>query len=291
MPESSSSSLPSWQRKGMALLPLGILLCALLTISAAYQATFQNGVLDFQHGRVVTPPISMLMFAGPGRRIGQVGFPMVSILFGCCAPTFFGGVAKTVGPGSHKTLLKYLKTTSLIAFACLAVVGLLPLQPDLALVITHQAPLHWTSIVHQTAAALFFFFCIVHMGLWLYFCRVSCDPRLVLHATNSPKSFGFKSACFVLCFLPLPTAFMLHPVSPARRHYHLSNADAVGVTQYALVACVAGFFASYSCELWHLQTTGTTTTGTATTSGSRNTAREKTITSKSRQQQQQQKDE
>ena len=250
---SESSSMPSWQRKGIALLPLGILLFALLTIFAAYRATFQSGVLDFQHGRVVTPPISMLMFAGPGRRIGQVGFPMVSILFGCCAPTFFGGVAKTVGE-AHKTLLASLRNTSMIAFCCLAVVGLLPLQADLALVITHQAPVHWTSIVHQTAAAFFFLFCIVHMGIWLYFCRVSCDSRLFLHATKSPKSFWIKSACFVLCFLPLPTAFMLHPISPARRHFHyLSKADAGGLTQYALVTCVAGFFASYSCELWHLQ--------------------------------------
>jgi hypothetical protein len=251
---SESSSMPSWQRKGIALLPLGILFFAILTIFAAYRATFQSGVLDFQHGRVVAPPISMLMFAGPGKRIGQVGFPMVSILFGCCAPTFFGGVTKTVGPQAHKTLLKSLRISSFIAFSCLAVVGLLPLQADLALLITHQAPLHWTSIIHQTAAAFFFFFCILHMGIWLYFCRVSSDPRLFLHATKSPKSFRFKSACFVLCFFPLPTAFMLHPVSPARRHFHyLSMADAGGLTQYALVACVASFFASYSCEMWHLQ--------------------------------------
>jgi hypothetical protein len=53
--------------------------------------------------------------------------------------------------------------------------------------------------------------------------------------------------------LPLPTAFMLHPVSPARRHFHLSQADAGGLTQYVVTACVAGFFASYACELWHLQ--------------------------------------
>jgi hypothetical protein len=251
---SESRSMPSWQRKGIALLPLGILLFALLTIFAAYRATFQSGVLDFQHGRVITPPISMLMFAGPGRRIGQVGFPMVSILFGCCAPTFFGGVTRTVGNEAHQTLLTSLRITSSIAFCCLAVVGLLPLQPDLALVITQHAPVHWTSIVHQTAAAFFFLFCILHMGIWLYFCRVSCDPRLFLHATKSPKSFRIKSACFVLCFLPLPTAFLLHPISPARRHFHyLSQADAGGVTQYALVTCVAGFFASYSCELWHLQ--------------------------------------
>jgi hypothetical protein len=242
-----------WQRKGIALLPLGIFLFAFLTISAAYHATFQSGVLDFQHGQVVTPPISMLMFAGPGRRIGQVGFPVVSILFGCCAPTFFAGVAKTVGPEAHKTLLTSLKITSAIAFCCLAVVGLLPLQADLALLITNQAPLHWTSIVHQTAAAFFFLSCIVHMGIWLYFCQVSCDPRLFLHATQSPKSFCIKSACLVLFVLPLPTAFMLHPVSPARRHFHLSKADAGGLTQYVSVACVAGFFASYACEMWHLQ--------------------------------------
>jgi hypothetical protein len=135
---------------------------------------------------------------------------MVSILFGCCAPTFFSGVTKTVGPQAHKTLLKSLKISSFIAFSCLAVVGLLPLQADLALVITDQAPLRWTSIVHQTAALFFFFCCILHMGIWLYFCQVSSDPRLFLHATKSPKSFWFKSAC---CAVFLPPANSLYAPS------------------------------------------------------------------------------
>ena len=244
-------------QKAISFLPLGILAFATTTIVAAYKVTFASGVLDFQHGRVTTPPISMLMFAGPGRIMGQIGFPAVSALFGFVGPTFFQHLSQAItyvnGSERRHTFLQWsLKGTSLIGFLCLAIVGIIPLQEDLELVIKRQIPIRWDSILHQSAAGVFFFCGILHMGLWLAL-TMTCHPTLPIHYTQSPKSFRLKLLCFFLCFFPLPTAFLLHPISPIRKKLSLNSQDAGGITQYALVACVSTFFASYSCELWSLQ--------------------------------------
>mmetsp|Transcript_60953 Transcript_60953/g.70095 ORF Transcript_60953/g.70095 Transcript_60953/m.70095 type:complete len:298 (+) Transcript_60953:115-1008(+) len=272
----------SWEQTLFSLSPLGILLFALGTICAAYYTTFQTNQLDDLYGNdgdnntvvVVTPPISMLMFAGPGRRIGQIGFPLVSIMFFMCAPEFGRGLERTILLVNNNNTIKnfdelaatwqerqiyWLKITSMIAFFFLAVVGLLPLQHDLPLVIKGQKQIGWDSLIHQLSAGLFFAFSIIHMGIWLRFCSISQTNTGTTTTTTtnenfyyykkSPIPFVCKVACFVLCFLPLPTAFILHPISPIRNRFNLSDADAGGITQYALVTCIASYFASYTFEL------------------------------------------
>jgi len=93
---------------------------------------------------------------------------------------------------------------------------------------------------------------MIHMGLWLRF-TMQCPSSQIYHYQTSSKSFAFKLVCLGLCFFPLPTAFLLHPISPLKHRLALTDADAGGITQYALVTCVASFFASYSYELWYLQ--------------------------------------
>lgn len=248
-------AIPTQSRRGrvFAFMPLGIFFVASVTIFAAYVAAFDNGDLAFLGGRVKTPPISLLMFAGPGKKIGQVGFPLVAILGCACLPSFFRGIEQAVGRGSHKRTLNFLRLSIMIAFSALAVVGLLPLQPDLALAMKKEVPISWQSIIHQGAASVFFIFAILHMGTWLYFVTKKCSDMLPFHYKNSRKSFCIKAFCFVLCFVPLPLAVLLHPVSPVRKRLSLTQADAGGITQYALVACVACFFASYSCEMWQME--------------------------------------
>lgn len=255
---------PLWKRKAFALLPIGILGLALVTIVAAYHATFSDPkqLLFFEMGRVKTPPISLLMFAGRGRRIGQIGFPLVAALFGWISPTVFrvmeqemnksATTTSSTGPSHNfQGTIQILKLSSTIAFVCLAIVGAIPLQANVVQVMRQEAPITISSFIHQLAAAFFFALCIVHMGTWLYFCRYRASSDLIFYYQNSKISFRLKLACLVLCFIPLPTAFLLHPISPVRKRLALSEADAGGITQYALVACVASFFASYSMELWH----------------------------------------
>lgn len=241
-------------QKALAVLPLGVLAFAVATIVAAYKATFAAGVLDYQHRPVTCPPISMLMFAGPGRRMGQIGFPSVSVLFNAVGWPFYGLLARVIASTkqNHPLLLLGLKATSTIGFIGLAIVGLIPLQEDLELLMKRRVELGWDSVVHQTAALVFFLGSIVHMGLWLWLATV-CHPSLPIHRQRSPKSFALKATCFVLCFVPLPTAFLLHPISPLRKRLELNQNDAGGITQYALVACVSTFFASYASELWSVQ--------------------------------------
>eukprot|EP00980_Cylindrotheca_fusiformis_P020568 scaffold7641_cov115-Cylindrotheca_fusiformis.AAC.14 len=236
-----------------AFLPLGIFFVALVTILSAYFAAFENEDLQFLGGRVKTPPISMLMFAGPGKRIGQVGFPLVSLLGCTCLPPFFRGIEEAVGQGAHKRTLSFLRLSILIAFSSLAIVGLLPLQPDLALAMKKEVAVSKQSIIHQGAASIFFLFAILHMGTWLYFATKKCSHTLPYYYKNSKKSFYFKLLCFLLCFFPLPVAVLLHPVSPVNKRLSLTRADAGGIMQYALVACVSCFFASYSCEMWQME--------------------------------------
>lgn len=243
---------PSSVDSTFALLPLGIFLVALTTIVAAYIAAFGNGDMDFLNGRIKTPPISILMYTGTGKKIGQIGFSLVSILGFSCLPQFFGGVERIVGDQGkkHKRTMNFLRISIYIAFVNLAIVGILPLQADLHLAIRKEVPISLQSIIHQGAAAIFFLTAILHMGCWIYFVTRICPVGLPFHYRNTPRSFCFKLICFTLCFLPLPAAMLLHPVSPLRKRLSLSKSDSGGITQYALVACVSSFFASYSCEFW-----------------------------------------
>ena len=263
--------------KLLALLPLGIFAVALVTIVAAYQATFSAGVLDFYGGTVKTPPISMLMFAGPGRLYGKIGFPLVGILFWCIAPTFFQGLEQAIlvaykksstptttndnsRMNPHSFAIFLLTISSFIAFICLAIVGLLPLQEDLEFVITRRGHTKITtqSIIHQVSAAVFFCFAILHMVTWLVLMRTFRNDTgqkslfETNHSLSTRASMWIKSTCLVLCFVPLPQAFLLHPISPVHGKFGLGKADRGGLMQYTLVACVAIFFASYSIELWRM---------------------------------------
>jgi hypothetical protein len=240
-----------------ALRPLGIFAIALAAIVASYVCTFRLRLLDFDGGRgMTTPPISMLMFDGPGRLIGQVGFPLVTLCAVRCAQDFLPLLA-AVHPALDPSSLKW---SALTAFVGLAVVGAIPLQRDAPAVLAGTAALTTASIVHQSGAAVFFVGAIVHMGLWLRLvagfevrCAAGGSTRVPadspLHRRNAPRSCAFKAGCLVLCFFPLPTAMLLHPASPVRGYLSLTDADAGGLNQYALVTCVAGFFASYTLEL------------------------------------------
>ena len=154
--------------RALALLPLAVLALACGLIWSAYVATFQSGVLH-GFGPMKTPPISMLMFAGPGRAMGQLGFPVVSLLNFVCAKALFHGLEQLA---VHTRMLKF---TSTLAFVSLAVVGAIPLQADMLLVMKGLAKLNMSSGIHQGAAAIFFLMSIVHMVCWLRI--VSTMPR------------------------------------------------------------------------------------------------------------------
>ena len=145
-------------------LPLLILLLASACIVASYVLTFRSGVLVPLGGRLVTPPISLLMFNGPGRIIGQLGFPAVSLLFASLVPSLRRGLYMALeGHPGHELSVGIGIVSACISFAGLAVVGALPLQPDIVMVMIGRAALSTDSIVHQSAAGVFFLGAIVHV--------------------------------------------------------------------------------------------------------------------------------
>ena len=229
--------------------PIFILALAIAVIVAAYILSFQSGVLDCMGGRFVTPAISLLMFDGPGRVLGQIGFPTISVLFAACVLPLKRGLEQ-----AHRNAklpvpnLTMVLGSACVAFLGLAVVGAIPLQQDVCAVMAGRTPLRNESIVHQSAAAIFFAASAVHMFTWLSL-MANVRRECIISRASRPFSFWLKSACFVFSWLPLPTAFALHPASPVRTQLKLTEADAGGLQQYVLVACVSSFFASYSIEL------------------------------------------
>ena len=115
------------------LLPPLLFAFACVLFVASYRATFSSGVLA-PLGDSLTPPISLLMFAGPGRRIGQLGFPTLCVGFYVCMRRLKRAL---VAAGIKSVLLFGSANT---AFAALAVVGLVPLGHELAQRATRSSP-------------------------------------------------------------------------------------------------------------------------------------------------------
>jgi len=187
-------------------MPVGILIFALATIVSSYFVAFADGTMDFLDGRIKTPPISMLMFAGTAMRIGQVGFPVVSLLAYACLPEFFQGIQQMVGPQTFPKLLYLLRISIMVAFANLAVVGILPLQHDLPQVWKRQkVPISWQSIIHQSAAGFFFMFGI---GTWAFGYTLLENVRRRCHFTTEIRQNHLPSrpcafySAFSLCRVP-----------------------------------------------------------------------------------------
>ena len=105
----------------IALLPPLLFVYACVLFVTSYHATFSSGVLA-PLGDSLTPPISLLMFAGTGRRIGQVGFPTLCVGFYVCMRRLRSAL---LAAGIKGVLLFGSANT---AFAALAVVGLVPLH-------------------------------------------------------------------------------------------------------------------------------------------------------------------
>ena len=244
-PSPPASPAAAIKLRPIALVPPLIFAVALAAIVAAYVSSARAGSLAFQGGLVTTPPISLLMFDGPGRLIGQIAFPTVTLTFASVAPTVFRDLrnarrAPKNTPG--------LAITSAIAFICLGLLGLVPLQRNVPDVMRGAAGLSSDSIVHQSAAAIFFLSSLLHQVLWLKLCYAERESPIT-GALYHSVSFWFKLGCTLFGVLPLPTAMLVHPASPARELLSLSDADYGGLHQYCLVLCVASFFASYSLEL------------------------------------------
>ena len=111
--------LPSMEK--IALLPPLLFVYACVLFVTSYHATFSSGVLA-PLGDSLTPPISLLMFAGTGRRIGQVGFPTLCVGFYVCMRR----LRRALLAAGIKGVLLFGSANT--AFAALAVVGLVPLH-------------------------------------------------------------------------------------------------------------------------------------------------------------------
>ena len=145
----------------------------------------------------MTPPISLLMYDGPGRALGQVAFPAVSLLFGCVAPAFFRDLRRVTG-AAHPGLV----ATSAAAFAGLAVVGAVPLQRDVPAVMRGEARIGADSVL---SLPLGFFFSSVSSFLGPFISLLSFSFRISIFV-SIPLLLGFLS-CLSLCVVSFLCCF------------------------------------------------------------------------------------
>lgn len=228
------------------LLPPLLFAFACILFATSYQATFSSGVLA-PLGDSLTPPISLLMFAGPGRRIGQLGFPTLCVGFYVCMRRLKRAL---VAAGIEGVLLFASANT---AFVALAVVGLVPLQRDILELQDGGGggSLALASQLHMVAAAVFFIGALVHMATWLLL-TLRVRRESPVHYRSSRVSFVFKLCCCAGSIAPLPASFVYHPASPLARGREASLVDQGGLQQWVLVCCIASFLASYALELERL---------------------------------------
>lgn len=259
-----------------ALLPPLLFAFACVLFVTSYQTTFSSGVLA-PLGDSLTPPISLLMFAGPGRQIGQLGFPTLCVGFYVCMRR----LKRALVAANVKSMLLFGSANT--AFAALAVVGLVTLRHELSQLSRvrvvhlshphphpqlhpHQVPLQLdilelqegggggggglalASQLHMAAAAVFFLGALVHMATWLLL-ALSVPRESPVHYRAAKASFGFKLCCCAGSIAPLPASFVYHPASPLARGRKASLVDQGGLQQWVLVGCIASFLASYALEL------------------------------------------
>ncbi len=229
------------------LLPLFIFAATFTAIVASYVATYSSGVLRPFTDTVLTPPISLLMCAGGGRLIGQIAFPAVLVSALLCTPALHRAVTTALGPTHLPALrgrVRAFFAACLLAFVALAFVGLVPLQPD----ILRAAVPTPATVFHQVCALVFFLTSMMSLGLWLSLAFAVPPTCPLAFSASRPRSL-FKLLCLLLALFPLPSAVALHPASPLRSSLGLSDMDAGGLHQYALVLALAAAFASFSADL------------------------------------------
>ena len=189
---------PKYPYRFLAGLPIAICLGALSVIVAAVSlANRQAGHLP---PGVTFPPISLAMAKDPERTLGQVGFPLVAVLFVIAYLPF-----KNVAVGSvekrHKDTVSNACWAALVGFVCLGIVGGIPLQENAVDLMSSNGggakpALETQSIIHQLAAAIFFMCSIWHSSTMLGVMQDTMSP--ILNANDEKNYWSYfssKGAC------------------------------------------------------------------------------------------------
>ena len=250
-------TFPSYPYRLLAGLPIAICVGAISVIVAAVRlANLQAGHLP----RGVTfPPISLAMAKDPERTLGQVGFPLVAILF-VVAYLPFKNIAVGTVEKRHKDTVSNACWAALVGFVCLGIVGAIPLQENAVDLMAAnrggaKPTLETQSIIHQAAAGIFFMCSIWHSSTILGIMQDTESP--ILNAKNERNywSYFFKQGSMYIMFLPAVVSFALHPTSSLSKVLHLDKiikaGDIGGISQYIAVLAVMIFFTSYSIDFYH----------------------------------------
>ena len=118
--------LPDYPYLCLSFLPIAICIIAVVVIVLAVQLANQHKHLP---KGMTYPPISLAMAKDPERTLGQVGFPIVSVLFIICYLPFKKTVIMTL-ENRHKQNVSSACWAALFGFVCLGLVGAIPLQEN-----------------------------------------------------------------------------------------------------------------------------------------------------------------
>ena len=247
MPPSEPFTEPNWSLLKFA--PCAAASVALGVIGHCYSTAKHLGHLP---RGASTPPISLFGVSNPEYRVYACGMTVVAGLFVCMARPLKSWMDNAVPPPLQKDV-SGIYHSGLVAFAGLAVHGIIPLQEDIVQIIQGRRDLQmiWTTQVHQMAAGIFFTASLYHGYNML---QLQCDERaaaLPISWARSPLSVVFKGGGLVAGMLPLFGSMVYHPAAQA--HSAASSLDIAGLMQYGVVGGIILMYLSYSFDFWVLQ--------------------------------------
>lgn len=200
---------------------------------------------------LVCAPISLAGYAMPERAVYGAAFSLVTVLFALMAGALRRLVLRFMEP-QFQRLLQATSGTAGAAFLGLLVQGVVPLQSNVLDVLdppNGKAPgVNAQSMVHQSAAAVFFGMSFIHAALvLLLLAKSQCLPNAL---TRMRCSWWAKLSCMVIAVLPAVVAFLWHPSAGDGSRVALNLG---GVSQWVAVASMIAFYASYSLDFVALQ--------------------------------------
>lgn len=245
--------LPKYSYRILSVMPILLSLFACVTIT--WSVRLSREMPGHLPKGMRYPAISLALAKEPERKIGQIGFPLVSFFFCVCFFPFKDAATKTI---EAKLRSKFTTAfwAAFIGFMALAFLGIVPLQDNTVELAFGKkgGRLEFQSVVHQIAAAIFFGCSIYHCNTVLDIMDTTDSPLLSNKLVSNRTSYQCKLCSFYMMSLPAVVSFLLHPSSfmlKVTKYWPtVQVADSGGISQYLAVSAITLFFTSYSIDLY-----------------------------------------
>jgi hypothetical protein len=227
---------------------------ALYTITECARMTFDSGILPAE---MRFPPISFFAVrpASPEQSLYARGFVAVAGLFTLSLVPLASFMRSYVEDERRGEVTK-LVWVAMLAFAGLAVHGVVPLHPDIIKLVRGQPSTNdgaAQNAIHQGAAAIFFLCSLFHGYYMIQLLKSSTKLPIgvTMGGSGAKLSVWLKVGCLGLQFAPALFSLVMHPASRSALGLEglaLSEQDKGGLTQWWTVGAVAAYYITFSVD-------------------------------------------